>query len=144
MPFTKPWTLALLAMSCACAVSAQNVPDATLVAGISPISQAAHAWSAKNQILGRSVYNEQGQKIGKVDDVIVAPNNSLSFAIIGTGGFAGLRRHQIALPVGMLLHQRGDFYLSGASKEAVRRWPAFDYARPIPSPPAESQMLVRE
>lgn len=100
LPFTKPWTLALLAMSCACAVSAQNVPDTTLVAGISPISQAAHSWSAKNQILGRSVYNEQGQKIGKVDDVIVAPNNSLSFAIIGIGGFAGLRRHQIALPVG--------------------------------------------
>ena len=76
MPFTKPRTLALLAISCACAVSAQKVPDTTLVAGISPISQAANAWSAKNQILGRSVYNEQGQKMGKVDDMIVAPHTS--------------------------------------------------------------------
>ena len=142
MAFSKLRTWAL--MSCACAASAQSVPDQTLVAGMSPISRAANGWSARNQILGRSVYNERGQKIGKIDDLIVAPNNSLSFAIIGTGGFAGLQRHQIALPVGMLLHQRGDFFLSGASKEEVRRWPAFDYAKPIPLPPAESQMLVRE
>src|SRR5712692_960229 len=44
-------------------------------------------WSAKKKILGKNVYNENNEKIGKVDDIIIAPDKSVSYLIIGAGGF---------------------------------------------------------
>jgi len=35
-------------------------------------------------------YNEKNEKIGRVDDLIVAPDGSLSAAIIDVGGFLGM------------------------------------------------------
>lgn len=101
-------------------------------------------WSARGKILGRPVYNERGDLIGQIDDLIVAPDSSASFAIVSTGNFVGLRRHRVALPVGMLLHTAGGFYLSGASKQALLKWPAFADGQPVPPPPSESEILVRE
>jgi hypothetical protein len=40
-------------------------------------------WSAKKQIMGKAVYNEEKQKIGTIDDLIVTPDKSVSYAIIG-------------------------------------------------------------
>ena len=87
--------------------------------------------SAKKQILGQAVYNQTGDKVGAIDDLVVAPDNSVSFAIIGVGGFVGVRKHRVAIPVELLLNRDGGFILLGATKEALKTLPAFDYARPI-------------
>ena len=50
-------------------------------------------------ILGKAVYNENNEKIGKVQDLIVTPDNSISYAIIGVGGFLGVGEHYVAVPV---------------------------------------------
>ena len=52
-------------------------------------------WSAKRDLLGKTVMNDQKQKIGKVEDIIISPSSgtkapSASYAIIGVGGFLGL------------------------------------------------------
>jgi hypothetical protein len=46
-------------------------------------------WSAKRHVLGQPVYNDKGERIGAIDDLIIAPDRAVSYAIIGAGGFLG-------------------------------------------------------
>ena len=89
----------------------------------------ALGWSAKKQVLGQSVYNEQKQKVGTIDDLIIAPDTSVSFVIVGAGGFVGLGKHDVAIPVTQLSQQNGKFLLPGATKDAIRALPKFEYAK---------------
>jgi sporulation protein YlmC with PRC-barrel domain len=87
-------------------------------------------WSAKKQVLGKTVYNENNEKVGVIDDLIIAPDRAVSFAIIGAGGFAGIRRHDVAIPVTQLKQAAdGKIVLPGATKEAIKAMPRFEYAR---------------
>src|ERR1700752_4621433 len=59
-------------------------------------------WSVKDKIMGKSVYNENKEKIGTIDDLIVTNDRSLSYAIIGVGGFLGMGKHDVAIPMSQL------------------------------------------
>jgi sporulation protein YlmC with PRC-barrel domain len=89
----------------------------------------AVGWSVKKQILGKTVYNENKQKVGRIDDLIVAPDSAVSFAIIGAGGFVGVGRHDVAIPVQQIKIQDDKFVLPGATKEAIKALPKFEYAK---------------
>ena len=84
-------------------------------------------WSAKKDILGKAVYNDKNEKIGTVDDLIISPDRTVSFAIIGAGGFVGVGKHDVAIPVKNLKGE-GKLMLSGATKEALKALPEFKYA----------------
>ena len=86
----------------------------------------ATGWSAKKDILGKAVYNDSNQKIGTVDDLIISPDRSVSFAIVGVGGFLGVGKHDVAIPVKNLKGE-GKLMLSGATKEALKALPEFKY-----------------
>src|SRR4029453_18991789 len=43
----------------------------------------AAGWSAKKQILGKGVYNDTGDKVGEINDLIVTPTKAVSYAIVG-------------------------------------------------------------
>jgi len=109
--------------------AAQVAGSSTLGVAVEEMKAVALGWSVKKQILGQSVYNEQKQRVGKIEYLIVAPDTSVSFAIIGAGGFVGLGRHDVAIPVGQLKQQDGKFVLPGATKEAIKALPKFEYAR---------------
>ena len=49
------------------------------------------------------------------------------------GGFVGLKRHQVAIPVAQLQERDGSFVLPGATKAAIKALPAFEYAKPSPA-----------
>lgn len=102
-------------------------PSSIGIAG-AEIAEVAHGWSAKNGILGKSVYNEGGEKVGVIEDLVVTPSKSLSYAIVGAGGFVGAPRHDVALPVSQLQDKAGRFVLPGATKAAVKAMPPFEYA----------------
>jgi len=86
-------------------------------------------WSAKRQILGQAVFNEKNERIGAIDDIIVAPNKAVSYAIIGAGGFLNVGRHGVVIPVNRLKLVDGKIILNGATKEALKQMPPFEYAR---------------
>jgi sporulation protein YlmC with PRC-barrel domain len=96
---------------------------------VEELKAVALGWSAKKQVLDQSVYNEQKQRVGKIDDLIIAPDTAVSFVIVGAGGFVGLGRHDVAIPVSQLKQQDGKFVLPGATKEAIKALPNFEYAR---------------
>ena len=68
-------------------VQAEVVGASVIGVTVSEVSEIATGWSVKKSILGKTIYNEKGDKIGSVDDLIIAPNKTLSYAIIGAGGF---------------------------------------------------------
>jgi hypothetical protein len=96
---------------------------------VEELKTVVEGWSAKRQILGQTVYNQNKEKVGKIDDLIVAPDGELAFAIIGAGGFAGLGRHDVAIPIEQLQLEDGKFILEGATKAAIKALPKFEYAK---------------
>ena len=48
--------------------------------------------------MGAPVYNEQEEKVGTIDDLIITPDRTLSYAILSVGGFLGLGRRLVARP----------------------------------------------
>jgi uncharacterized protein YrrD len=61
-------------------------------------------------IIGRTVYSDAGESVGRVHDLVIAPNKNLSYAIIRAGGFIGLWR-QFAIPLNQLCLHDGELML---------------------------------
>jgi sporulation protein YlmC with PRC-barrel domain len=112
-------------------VAAQVAGSTTTTIGVpaTEMTTLTKDWSAKKQILDKSVYNEQNEKVGEVEDIIVAPDKSISYAIVGVGGFLGLGEHYVTIPFNQLKADDGKFMLRGATKEALKALPKFDYAK---------------
>jgi sporulation protein YlmC with PRC-barrel domain len=111
------------------AIGQQVVGSTQLGIAVAELRDVTTGWSAKRQVLGKTIYNDSGDGIGKVDDIIVAPDKAVSYAIIGAGGFLGVGRHDVAIPVGQLKQQSdGKFVLAGATKDALKAMPPFEYA----------------
>jgi PRC-barrel domain len=110
-------------------VAAQVAGSTTIGVPATEITVLTKGWSAKKQILGKLVYNEQDEKVGQVDDIIVAPDKAISYAILGVGGFLGLGERNVVIPFTQLKADDGKFMLRGATKDALKALPAFDYAK---------------
>lgn len=120
---------AALAAGVASSGWAQVAGTATLGVTATEIQAVAAGWSLKKSILGKKVYNDEGRVVGKVDDVIVAPDKALSYAIIGAGGFLGMGKHDVAIPINQFRIDNGKIMLAGATKDAIKALPKFEYAR---------------
>lgn len=85
-------------------------------------------WRA-SKLVGASVYNDQNQRIGKIDDMIVSPDGKVSVAVIDVGGFLGLGKHRVAIPVDQFSDINAKkLVLPNATKEALKALPEFTYA----------------
>jgi sporulation protein YlmC with PRC-barrel domain len=122
--------VALGALTLGAGSAAAQVAGSSTAVGVSIVeaTQVAPGWSVKKTLLGKTVYNEAGQKVGKVQDLIIAPDRNVSLVIVGAGGFIGIGRHDVAVPVSQIQNQAGKLVMAGASKESVKALPAFDYA----------------
>ena len=109
--------------------AAQTAGSTVVSVSVSELREVVKGWSAKKQILGKDVVNDAGDKIGEIDDLIVTPSKSLSYAIVGVGGFLGVGEHQVAVPVSRFKQQMGKIVLPGATKDALKAAPKFEYAK---------------
>jgi len=119
---------AVISMSAASA-GAQVAGSSTIGVTKEEIKAVMEGWSAKKAVLGKAVYNEKNEKIGTIDDLIITPDRSVSYAIIGTGGFLGIGKHDVAIPMNQLKEEKDKFILPGATKEALKAMPKFEYAK---------------
>ena len=110
---------------------AEVVGASVIGVSVSEVVEIASGWSVKKSIMGKSLYNEKGDKIGNVDDLIIAPNKTLSYAIIGAGGFLGMGKYDVAIPVTQINEVNGKMELKGATKESIKQMPKFEYAPKI-------------
>ncbi len=110
------------------AAQAQVAGSTTVGVSVTEATQIALGWSVKKSILGKTVYNDAGAKIGQVQDLIISPDRNVSYLIIGTGGFVGLGRHDVAVPVTQIREQGGRIVMPGATQDVLKAMPGFDYA----------------
>ncbi len=110
-------------------IGAQVAGSRTLGVPATEITTLTHGWSAKKKIIDKPVYNDMDEKVGEVEDIIVAPDNAVSYAILSVGGFLGLGEHYVAIPFNQFTVGKEKFVLPGASKETVKALPKFDYAK---------------
>jgi len=106
------------------------------VAGVVPLgitvdemAVVANGWSVKNQILGQDVFDGKGEKIGKVEDLIVAPDKAISYDIISAGDYVGKDKHDVAIPANQIKLQNGKLTLPGATKDTLKGMSPFEYAK---------------
>jgi len=118
-----------LAVVSSAMLHAQVAGSTLLAVSVTEAREVADGWSAKRQILGRAVFNDSNEKIGAVDDIIIAPDKSVTYAIIGAGGFLGVARHNVAVRVSQLKLDDDKLVLPGATKEALKNAPEFEYSR---------------
>ena len=111
-------------------LSRAQVAGSTLIGiSVAETRDVATGWSAKRQILGLPVFNDKDERVGSIDDIIIAPDKAVSYAIINAGGFVGLTKHDVAIPVSQLKLVDNKLVLAGATKEVLKASPPFEYAR---------------
>jgi len=91
-------------------------------------SRAINGVSAKRQVLGKEIYNDHGEMVGKIDDLILT-KKVVTYAIVGAGGFLGLGRHDVAIPADRFVRDNERIVLPDATKEALRAMPRFEYTQ---------------
>jgi sporulation protein YlmC with PRC-barrel domain len=112
------------------AISHAQVAGSTLIGvSVTEMRDVSTGWSTKRQILGQSIFNDKDERVGSIDDIIVAPDKAVSYAVINAGGFTGLTKHDVAVPISQLKLVDNKLVLAGATKEALKASPAFEYAR---------------
>ena len=88
-----------------------------------------------SQLIGGNVYNERNERVGEVDDIILAPPSALAspgsgpLAIIQVGGFLGMGGRLVTLPLGDLRWnaEREHLVMPGATRDGLGARPAFEY-----------------
>jgi sporulation protein YlmC with PRC-barrel domain len=85
-----------------------------------------------SKLLGSSVYNDQNEKVGSVDDLIMKDDNKIVMAVVSVGGFLGIGNKLVAVPYDHLhLEMNKDetkVVMPGASKDSLASMPTFTYA----------------
>jgi sporulation protein YlmC with PRC-barrel domain len=80
-----------------------------------------------SKLLQQDVYNDMGEKVGTVDDLVISTDGNLSTAIVNVGGFLGIGKHLVAIPVRQFTHIAPKAVLPKASKSELKALPKFEY-----------------
>ena len=81
-----------------------------------------------SKIIGSSVLSDAAETIGKIDELIVSPDdNKSAYVILSVGGWLGMGPHLVALPYDNLRITADKIVLPGATKEGLKTLPEFKY-----------------
>jgi len=85
-----------------------------------------------SKIIGSSVYNDHDEKVGSIDDLLIAKDGKMN-AVLSVGGFLGMGSKYVEVPYADLTFgntQRDSenrVVLKGATKESLKTQPAYNY-----------------
>lgn len=83
-----------------------------------------------SKLLGSDIYNDNGEKIGKLDDFIVGSDENISVAVLAIGGMLGMGARMVAVPAELFeTNAEGQTVLPGATEEQLKALPEFLYAK---------------
>ncbi|GGJ41800.1 PRC-barrel domain-containing protein [Neoroseomonas lacus] len=105
------------------------VAPAAAATGLSPMPTHASAQQRTSRIVGSTVYNNGGDSIGSVDDLILGTGPAGPTAVLSIGGFLGMGSRLVTVPLRDLTYnqQTSRWHLASATKENLAARPAFAY-----------------
>jgi len=86
-------------------------------------TEAITGWSAKDDFIGKSVFNENDEKVGDVNDVVISSDGRTLYLLIGAGGFLGMGQKDVAVPFDRFERNDDRVLLSGYTKEQLKALP---------------------
>ena len=105
---------------------AQGVPQTAGIVKVDP-KTVATGWRT-SKVVGSTVVNEANETVGKIDDLIVTPNEQVPFAVLSVGGFLGMGTKYIVVPYNSLKVHDKQMVLPGATKDSLKALPEFKYS----------------
>src|SRR4051812_37694209 len=55
-------------------------------------------WRA-SKVIGVNVYNDNNEKIGEIEELIIDKSSKVENVVLGVGGFLGMGEHYVAVPM---------------------------------------------
>jgi putative membrane protein len=79
-----------------------------------------------NDLIGQKVVNKNGDKVGKIDDIVLNSNDKAVLAVISVGGFLGIGDRLVAVPFDQLqLDKDKAILMSSATEEQLKAMPEY-------------------
>ncbi|MGD2025362.1 MAG: PRC-barrel domain-containing protein [Methyloceanibacter sp.] len=121
----------VLALHAAPAIAQEAPVAGTAILGVQVDVKGVSATGYRaTKLLGSEVYNDQNEKVGKLDDLIVAGDGQVTLAVLSVGGFLGIGGKKVAVPIQLFkAGGRGKILLPKATKDELKRMPEFKYAQ---------------
>jgi sporulation protein YlmC with PRC-barrel domain len=121
----------VLALHVAPAIAQEAPVAGTAILGVQVDVKGVSATGYRaTKLLGSEVYNDQNEKVGKLDDLIVAGDGQVTLAVLSVGGFLGIGAKHVAVPIQLFkAGGRGKILLPKATKEELEGMPEFKYAQ---------------
>jgi sporulation protein YlmC with PRC-barrel domain len=110
---------------CTLAVPAMAQQPATTTQ--TPSQQAAPVpasgqWRA-SKVIGVDVYNQQNEKLGEINELIIDQSGRVAGAVIGFGGFLGMGEHDVMVPMDRLrFSNEAGKTTTGAAGSDSKQW----------------------
>lgn len=115
------------------AMTSPRRPAASGMASTTSPPGAARYTTADNQIrmsklVGASVYNDQNQSVGSIDDVLLSDNeHKAGNAVVSVGGFLGMGSKLVSVPFDQLKIENDKIVIPGATKASLEGMPEYHY-----------------
>jgi sporulation protein YlmC with PRC-barrel domain len=78
-------------------------------------------WRA-SKLIGVDVYNQQNEKLGEINELIMTSNGQIAGAVIGVGGFLGMGERDVMVPLNQLRFSNDGSSTTGSASDRDRQW----------------------
>jgi sporulation protein YlmC with PRC-barrel domain len=118
--------IAIVAAALSLPAFAQGKPQTLSMTKVDPATLTTGYRTSK--VVGSTVYNDSGEAIGTIDDLIVTPTAKVPYAVLSVGGFLGMGTRLVVVPIDTLEVKDKRMVLHDATKDSLKLLPAFVYA----------------
>lgn len=78
-------------------------------------------------VIGMAVYGDGADRLGEVDDLVMADDDKVTVAVIAMGGVLGIGSKLVVVPFSQLKRQTDRLVLPGATKDTLDAMPSLVY-----------------
>jgi sporulation protein YlmC with PRC-barrel domain len=111
----------LLACTLATPVAMAQNTAPNLSEAAAPVS-AAGQWRA-SKLVGVNIYNEQNDKIGEIDDVIIDGSGKVDGVVVSVGGFLGMGEHDVMMKMNQIkFANKAGTTTTGSTSSDSKQW----------------------
>ncbi len=81
-----------------------------------------------SKVVGASVYNDQDQSVGSIDDVLMSDSDhKADTVVVSVGGFLGMGSKLVSVPFDQLKIENDKIVMPGATKASLEGMPEYHY-----------------
>ena len=78
-----------------------------------------------SKIIGATVYNDQNESVGSVNELLISDHNDISGVVLSVGGFLGINAKLVKVPPNEIRVTGNKLVMSGATKDQLKQMPDY-------------------